>query len=267
MLFEKLRVGGIIADLSTVSHYFSAFQKETGVEFANKMSMQLKNNNIDVHYEEILAVKLSVKIKEITTNNANYQSKSIIIANGSTARKLEVIGGDKHEGKSFATNPYEAGKANTGKDMFVIGGAGRAAKEAIYLSQFAKTVTIVCIENELISISEFNEKVKNADNIKVKPHTKLTEIKGEANINSLVFEDLLTGKSKELVCPEALVFVNIGLIANSSIYPELELEKGYIKINSNQETNICGVFGAGDKTSQTNCNSSVRRCYSCNQST
>ncbi len=246
LLIEKDKVGGIIGTVSTVTHYASVHKNQSGVDFANKMSTQLIDNDINILFENVISVELSGAVKEIITTNANYLCKATILANGSTPRKLNIIGGDIHYGKSFAINPYMCGEVNEGKNMFVIGGAGGAAKEAIYLSKFAKTVTIVCIENELISISEFNEKVKSTENIKVKPHTKLVELKGKDNISSLVFEDLLTGTKEEVYDEGALVFVNIGLIPNTDIFSEVATEKGYIVVNCNQETNITGVFAAGD---------------------
>ena len=243
---NKEKVGGIIGSVSTITHYASVFKNQSGEDFAIKMATQLKDNDINIIYEDVLSTKLNKKEKEIITNNSCYLSKAVIIANGSTARKLNVIGGDMHFGKSFGINPYRNRETSKGKNVFVIGGAGGAAKEVIYLSKFAEMVTIVCIENELISISEFKEKIKNIDNIKVKPHTKLVELKGKDFITSLIFEDLLTGQKEELANERALVFVNIGLTPNTDIYSEIEKEKGYIVVNNDQETNIEGVFAAGD---------------------
>ena len=246
LLIEKDKVGGIIGTVSAINHYASVSKNQTGEDFACRLATQLKDSDIDVTNEDVLSVKLEGKTKEVTTNNATYLSKAVIIANGSTPKKLDTIGGDEHYGKSFGINAFKNGEANKGKEMFVIGGAGGAAKETIYLSSFAKTVTMVCIENELPHMNRFNEKIKNIDNIKVKTHTKLVELKGKDFITSLVFEDLLTGEREEVFSEKALVFVNIGLEPNTKIYTELEIEKGYIVVNRDQQTNIEGVFAAGD---------------------
>ncbi len=246
LLLEKKCVGGIISNVSSVTHYASVEEGETGEMFSQKMINQLERTGVAVQYEDVKSVKLNGDVKEVTTENTTYQAKSVIIANGSTPRRLDIVGSNEHYGKTMGLNPFKHGPLHKGKDMFVIGGADGAVKEAIFLSQFAKTVTIVCVENEIACIKEFKDKLATIENIKIRPHSGLVEVHGGDSIEALVFEDLNSGEKEKLACEEALVFVYAGLIPNTHLYDEFELENGYIKTNSQQETSIKGVYAAGD---------------------
>ena len=254
LVIEKNSVGGIIGGVSTVSHYTAITQNETGATFAKRMKEQLLDAGVTLAIEEVIHVDFDHDIKKVTTTKGVYQSKAIIIANGSTAKKLNVEGAEQFRGKTFAINAMRTSEKYRGRNMYVIGGADGAVKEALYLARFAKKVTIVCVEEELACIQEFRNKAKATSNIVVRPHSSLINVKGNEEIEQLVFIDLITKEIEEIQDKGAVVYTYIGLVPNTQIYDCLQTDNGYLIVNNDMETSIPGVFAIGDI-----CKKSVRQ--------
>ena len=128
----------------------------------------------------------------------------------------------------------------------IIGGADGAVKEAIYLAGIAGKVTIVCVEDELVCIQEFKDKVAAYHNIEIMPHSSLTAVYGNERAEELEFTDNKTGKKQIIKDAECGVFVYAGIVPNTQIYTELKLDNGYIPVDELMQTEIPGVFAAGD---------------------
>ena len=133
-----------------------------------------------------------------------------------------------------------------GKNVYVIGGADGAVKEALYLAEIAGKVTIVCVEDELACIQEFKDKVVTHDNIETMPHSSLTAVYGNEAVEELEFTDNKTGKKQIVKDTDCGVFVYAGIIPNTQMYTELKLDDGYIPVDDSMQTEIPGVFAAGD---------------------
>ncbi len=246
LVIEKSKVGGIIGGVSTVSHYASASKGETGVTFAKKLEDQLLSTTAKFIVEEVKDVNFDGDIKEVTTNKDTYKAKAVIIASGSTPKRLDVLGAENFYGRFLGVNPLKTAEEFKGRNMYVIGGADGAVKEAIYLSKFGAKVTIVCVEDELSCIYEFKEKVNTLDNIKVISHSSLNAIKGDEEIEEIELIDNNTKEITKILDKGAIIYTYIGLTPNTSMYESLETENGYIVTNSDMETNIKGVFASGD---------------------
>ena len=133
-----------------------------------------------------------------------------------------------------------------GKNVYVIGGADGAVKEALYLAKIADKVTIVCIEEELACIQEFKDKAAACDNIEIMPHASLTAVYGREEAEELEFTDHETGEKRIVKDSGCGVFVYAGIVPNTQIYTELKLDGGYIPVDASMQTEIPGVFAAGD---------------------
>lgn len=243
LVLEKKQVGGLIGTVSTVTHYTAIVQEESGKTFAERMKEQAIGVGVEIRYENVIETKLTGERKKVVTDTENYESKTIILANGGSGRMLGIPG---EELKGVRLNAPRDGFDYKGKNVYVIGGADGAVKEAIYLAGIAGKVTIVCVEDELVCIQEFKDKASACDNIEIIPHASLTAVYGSETVEELEFTDNKTGEKKIVKDAGCGVFVYAGIVPNTQMYTELKLDGGYIPVDDSMQTEIPGVFAAGD---------------------
>lgn len=246
LILEKAQIGGIIGKVSTVTHYSAIIENESGMTFADRLKRQALHAGVEIRYENVVNTVLTGDIKSVLTENGSYQARKLILANGSTPRKLGIPGEDALAGKGMGLNAARDGAVYAGKNMYVIGGADGAVKEALYLSQFAKTVTILHFEEQLGCIAEFKDKIQKSSNITLRLSSRLQAVRGREQVEALEIADEKTGSLELLTDPGCGIFVYAGTVPNTDIYTELSLENGYIPVNEKMETAIPGVYAAGD---------------------
>ena len=147
-IFEKNDIGGTIGKVSTVTHYLSVDNEETGKSFSKKLKNQLDKYNIKVIYEDVNSMELNNEIKKIFTNIGEYEGNSVILAMGLTPKKFDVLGADKFINRGIYRNARKYGSLFKDKEIFVVGGADGAIKEAIYLAKIVKKVNIIHFEDK-----------------------------------------------------------------------------------------------------------------------
>ncbi|RHP81587.1 FAD-binding protein [Eisenbergiella sp. OF01-20] len=246
LILEKAQIGGIIGKVSTVTHYSAIIENESGMTFAERLKRQALHAGVEIRYENVVNTVLTGDIKSVLTENGSYQARKLILANGSTPRKLGIPGEDALAGKGMGLNAARDGAVYAGKNMYVIGGADGAVKEALYLSQFARTVTILHFEEQLGCIAEFKDKIQKSSNITLRLSSRLQAVRGREQVEALEIADEKTGSLELLTDPGCGIFVYAGTVPNTDIYTELSLENGYIPVNEKMETAIPGVYAAGD---------------------
>lgn len=246
LIIEKEKIGGLIGKVSTVTHYAGIVTGETGVSFSERLKEQAENAGIEIVYEDVNNVDFKGDVKLVFTNNNTYETKKIIIANGTRARKLGIEGELELAGKGIGLNAAKDGKDYIGKNVYVVGGADGAVKEALYLSQFAKSVTIIHFEDSLGCIAEFREKIKKTSNINVRLGSRLHAVYGKERVESLDISDEKTGSIETISDPGCGVFVYAGTVPNTELYTDLKLENGFIPVDEKMETEIKGVYAVGD---------------------
>ena len=246
LILEKAQVGGIIGKVSTVTHYTAIEKQETGATFAARMKEQALQAGVEIVQAEAVHVALTGEVKSVTTDRGVYEAKRIILANGGTPRKLGIPGEKELAGKGVGMNAARDGAAYAGKNVYVVGGADGAVKEALYLAGFAKQVTIVHFEDQLGCIAEFRQKVAAAGNISVRLASRLHAVYGQDQVERLEIASEQDGSIETIEDPGCGIFVYAGILPNTELYTELALEGGYIPTNDKMETAIPGVYAAGD---------------------
>lgn len=246
LILEKAQVGGIIGKVSTVTHYTAIEKQETGATFAARMKKQALQAGVEIVQAEAVHVALTGEVKSVTTDRGVYEAKRIILANGGTPRKLGIPGEKELVGKGMGMNAARDGADYAGKNVYVVGGADGAVKEALYLAGFAKQVTVIHFEEQLGCIAEFRQKVAAAGNISVRLASRLHAVYGQDQVERLEIASEQDGSIETIEDPGCGIFVYAGILPNTELYTELALEGGYIPTNDKMEAAIPGVYAAGD---------------------
>lgn len=246
LVLEQAQVGGIIGKVSTVTHYTALMAQETGATFAARMKEQALNAGVEIAYETVTGVELEGEVKTIHTTQGIYQARRVILANGGTPRKLGIPGEVELAGKGMGLNAPRDGASYAGKNIYVVGGADGAVKEALYLASFACQLTIIHFEDQLGCIPEFRNKVDAAGNITVRLGSRLHGVYGKDQVERLEIASERDGTVETIEDPGCGIFVYAGVTPNTQLYTQLELQDGYIVTNEKMETSIPGVYAAGD---------------------
>ncbi|MDY6065589.1 MAG: NAD(P)/FAD-dependent oxidoreductase [Finegoldia sp.] len=240
LVLEKDKVGGLIRNVSLVSHYASAVGGETGEDFAKRLEDQLKNADIEVKNEEVKALTKGEDSFSIKTDKGDYQAEKVVVASGSSPKELDI---ERPQGFEFYH--WALGREDQVKDKTVIvnGGSDGACKEAIYLAKYAKQVHIVQVADKLLCIDEFKKKIQASDNIEVHCNSELKEVKAEnGKITQAVLSDASIEDENGIE-----VYVLVGQSGNSDfLQGDFKIENGFVQNGDGVETEIEGLFLAGD---------------------
>ena len=248
---SELAIGGVITTTNIVENY-PGFIKLTGQELAKKLEDHAKAYDlVEIKEEEVGTVSKSGKGFLVKTNKASYKSKTILFATGTKWRKLPdtVKGAEEFDKKGVNYCALCDGPLYKEKVVAVVGGSDSAAKDALLLSEHAKKVYIV-YRGDKIHPEPINlERIEKNKKIEVLNNTNIVEVKGDKFVNEVLLDKEFKG-SKNLKLEG--VFVAIGHIVLSELAKKIGVKvnkKDEIKIDHmTSETNIKGVFAAGDVT-------------------
>lgn len=246
LVLEQAQVGGIIGKVSTVTHYTALQAQETGATFAARMKAQAQAAGVEIAYETVTGVELTGDVKTVHTDKGTHQARRVILANGGTPRKLGIPGEIELAGKGMGLNAPRDGAAYAGKNIYVVGGADGAVKEALYLASFARQLTIIHFEDQLGCIPEFRNKIAAADNIKLCLGSRLHAVHGTDQVERLEIISEHDGTVQTIEDPGCGIFVYAGVTPNTQLYTEVDLQDAYIVTNDKMETSVPGVYAAGD---------------------
>ncbi len=251
LILEKEKVGGQVTTTTDIVNY-PGVRKTTGPKLMEEMYDQIKDFGVDLKVADITSVELTGEIKKIHTANGTYEARSIIIATGAAARKIGFPGEVDFTGRGIAYCSTCDGEFFSGLDIFVIGGGYAAAEEAIYLTRYGKSVTMIIREPDFTCAKMTADQARNHPNIKVIYNTEVKEVSGDSFMNKAVFVNNETGEEFTYEAPEEDgafgMFVFAGTAPQTGLFKEeVNLDgHGYIPTNENMETNIPGVYAAGD---------------------
>ena len=238
-------IGGQAALSGDIENY-TGYQFITGPDLAAKFEEHMRKYDITLkENEEVSEVRKRENLISIKTNKGAYEARTAIIASGKKSRELNVPGEREFKNKGLTYCATCDGPLFSGKDVAVIGGGNSALDAALQLIKIAKHVYIINITSSLGGDAIMREKVEASKNVTVLNNSQVTAIVGERMVSGIKIRR--EGKEEQLVLQG--IFVEIGLIPNSDFVKDVEKNQlGEIKVNCYNETNIPGVFAAGDVT-------------------
>jgi NADH-dependent peroxiredoxin subunit F len=244
-LVISLDIGGQAAWSSDIENY-TGYQFISGPELAQKFEEHmLKYDTAIKENEEVLELKKSGEVILVKTNKADYQARSVIIASGKKSKELGVPGEKEFKNRGLTYCATCDGPLFAGKPVAVIGGGNSALDAALQLIKISKLVYIINNADQLGGDLIMRQKVKEALNVTILNNSWVSAVLGDKFVSAIRVESHSGHKDFAVQG----VFVEIGLIPNSGFAWDVEKNsKNEIKINSSNQTNIPGIFAAGDVT-------------------
>jgi thioredoxin reductase (NADPH) len=245
----EMPLGGVITTTNVVENY-PGFIRLSGSEIADKIREHAQSYElVTLKEEKAESVKQKGKLFEVKTSESIYSGKTIMFATGTKWRKLEVPGSKEFENKGVAYCALCDAPLFKNKTVAVIGGSDSAAKDALLLAEHAKKVFLIYRGDKIRPEPINYERIMNNKKIEIINNTNVTEIKGKQFVEKVILDKPFKG-SKELELQG--VFVAIGHIIISDLAKSIGVttnDKGEIILNhKTSETNLSGVFAAGDVT-------------------
>ncbi len=250
LVLEKEQFGGQIAITEDVANY-PGIAHVSGKALTETIRHQAEGFGAEFQLAEVTGFEASGDIKTVHSTRGDFCCFGILIATGAHPRPVGFQGEEEYKGRGVAYCATCDGEFFTGKEIFVVGGGYAAAEEGVFLTKFARHVTILIRKDDFSCARSVAEKAWNHEKITVLTNTVMEEVSGSNGPSYARYKNTKTGEVTEYRSKEGEsfgVFVFAGYApATSFLQGIVELnEQGYILTDENQKTNIDGIYAAGD---------------------
>ena len=248
LVLEKEQFGGQIAITHEVVNY-PGIAKTSGKALTDTIQQQAEYFGAEFLLAETTGFDLAGDIKTVHTSKGDYRSFGILLATGAHPRTVGFQGEEEHKGRGVAYCATCDGEFFTGKEIFVVGGGYAAAEESVFLTKFARHVTILVRKDDFSCAASVADQAKNHEKITVLYNTVMEEVSGENGLTYARYKNTVTGEVTEYKSDETFgVFVFAGYApATEAVKGIVKLnEQGYIITDAFQKTSAEGVYAAGD---------------------
>ncbi len=238
-------IGGQTAWSGDIENY-TGYQFITGPELASKFEEHMRQYNITVkENEEVREVKKLNNIISVTSDKGAYEAKTVIIASGKRTKELNASGEKEFKNRGLTYCATCDAPLFSGKDVAVIGGGNSGLDAALQLMRIARHVYLINIAPQITGDPIMEELVRKSNIVTVLNNTQVTRVMGDKFVTGITIKK----QDKEETLAVGGVFVEIGLMPNSEFAKDIgKNEFKEIKVNSRNETNVPGIFAAGDVT-------------------
>jgi thioredoxin reductase (NADPH) len=246
LLIENALFGGQMTTTELIENYPGFPQGVTGDELSRLMEDQAKKFGMKTVTQEVASVSLEGDVKVVQTDEFTYRCEALIVSTGTEYRKLGVPGEKEFTGKGVSYCATCDGAFFRDSQIVVVGGGDSALTEALFLTKFAREVTIIHRRDALRGTKIHQERILASPKIKFLWNSIVQEIKGDSIVRSINAKNVKTGEIKEI--ETEAVFLFVGLVPRTQILKGIVQmdEAGYILTNEDCETSVRGIFAAGD---------------------
>lgn len=248
LVLERNIPGGQMVNTPIIENY-PGFEKIDGVSLALNMKAQVEKLDVEIKQTDVLRYNLQGKIKQIFTYNDTLSAKTIILALGASNKQLECKNEQKFLGRGVSYCATCDGSLFSGKEVAVVGGGNTAFTDVVYLSDICKKVYLIHRRDEFradkVLISQV-EKLAKSGKVEFILNSTVSAINGDNHVISININNKIT--EQNTVLPISALFIAIGRTPDTSLLSgQINLTpNGYIITDENMQTNIPGVFAAGD---------------------
>lgn len=251
LVLEKDRFGGQITITNEVVNYPGVLAA-SGEELAGTMRQQAANFGAEFKMAEVTGLEMAGDVKTVHTNKGDVQALSVLLASGASPRHVGFDGEEDYQGHGVAYCATCDGEFFTGKEVLVVGGGFAAAEESVFLTKYAKHVTILVRGDDFSCAASTAEPAKKHPKITVRYNTRIVRVSGDTGLRSAVLENTKT-KERETWRPENEgdtfgIFVLSGYVPATGLVTDIAEvdERGYVITDEHNMTTCEGLFAAGD---------------------
>lgn len=248
LVLEKERFGGQIAITEEVVNY-PGIARTSGSTLTATMKQQAEAFGAEFRMARATGFSLDGDVKAVKTGEGDISCLGILLATGAHPRTVGFRGEEEFKGRGVAYCATCDGEFFTGKDIFVVGGGYAAAEESVFLTKFARHVTVLIRKGDFSCAPSVAEETKDHEKITVLTNTVLEEVSGNETLTYARYKNTATGEVTEVKSPEGFgVFVLAGYAPETDfLRGTVELtEGGYIATDASLKTSAEGVYAAGD---------------------
>lgn len=250
LVVEKTGFGGQITITHEVVNYPGVYST-SGIDLTETMRRQAETFGAEFMIAEVEGLDMGGDIKTVHTSRGELYAFGVLLATGAHPRAVGFKGEEEYKGRGVAYCATCDGQFFTGKDVFVIGGGFAAAEEAVFLTKFARHVTIMIRKDDFSCAESVAEHARNHPKITVLTNTSVEEVSGKMGLDYIRYKNTKNGEVTEFRAAEG---ENFGVFVFAGYEPATGLVKGLVELNEqgyvitdcNQKTNVEGLYAAGD---------------------
>ena len=246
LLISGILPGGQLMNTTDVENYPGFSDGIMGPDLMTVMRKQTEKMGTKIIDDEVTSVDFKNRPLKVKTASEEFEARAVIVCTGANPRKIGLEGEQTFAGKGVSYCATCDGAFFRDQELIVVGGGDSAMEEAIFLTKFASVVHIVHRKEEFRASKIMQERALSNEKIKVHFNSTVKEIHGDQKFQQVVLNNTKTNEDK--ILEAGGLFIAIGHEPNSAIFQDqIELDgNGYIIIKNNTETNVIGVFCAGD---------------------
>lgn len=245
-LLERGIPGGQMNNTADIENY-PGYANISGPELAEKMFEPLENLGVEHLFGLVEKIEDRGDFKEIVTEDERFEAKTVIIASGANHRHLGVPGEEDYNSRGVSYCAVCDGAFFRDEDLLVVGGGDSAVEEAIFLTRFAKSVTIVHRRDELRAQKVLQDRAFANEKIRFVWDSVVESIHGdERKVTSVTFKNVKTGETSQ--ADFGGIFIYVGLDPVSEFAADLGItdEAGWILTDHQMKTSVAGIYAVGD---------------------